>query len=38
LHNLGFFMWLVKEARTRITDGTFGEWKKKMVIKLSTRL
>jgi queuine tRNA-ribosyltransferase len=38
LHNLGFYMWLVKEARTRIADGTFGEWKKKMVIKLSARL
>ncbi len=38
LHNLRFYLWLVKEARTRIQDGTFGQWKNEMVPKLQTRL
>jgi queuine tRNA-ribosyltransferase len=38
IHNLGFYLWLVKEARKRIIDGTFVEWKNKMVIKLAQRL
>lgn len=38
IHNLSFYLWLVKEARTRILDGTFVEWKNKMVPKLSNRL
>lgn len=38
LHNLSFYLWLVGEARERILDGTFAEWKNKMVQKLSTRL
>jgi queuine tRNA-ribosyltransferase len=36
--NLGFFLWLVGEARTRILDGTFLSWKVEMVKKVSTRL
>ncbi len=38
IHNLGFYMWLVREARCQILAGTFYEWKEKMVKKLATRL
>ncbi|MBI9055186.1 MAG: tRNA guanosine(34) transglycosylase Tgt [Bacteroidales bacterium] len=38
LHNLSFYLWLVTEARERILDGTFAEWKNKMVQKLANRL
>ncbi len=38
LHNLSFYMWLVKEARQKIMDGTFLEWKNKMVVQLNQRL
>jgi queuine tRNA-ribosyltransferase len=38
LHNLKFYLWLVKEARKHIEEGDFTEWKNKMVIKTSTRL
>jgi len=38
LHNLSFYIWLVEEARARIIDGTFYDWKKVMVKRLATRL
>lgn len=38
LHNLGFYMWLVREARKRILAGDFVAWKKDMTQKLSSRL
>ena len=38
IHNLSFFLWLVNESRNRIEDGTFREWKNKMVVKLVERL
>lgn len=38
LHNLGFYLWLVREARKRIEDATFVGWKDKMVKKLDRRL
>ncbi|MDP1801220.1 MAG: tRNA guanosine(34) transglycosylase Tgt [Bacteroidota bacterium] len=38
IHNLGFYLSLVKEARTRIIDGSFMEWKNKMVVQLAQRL
>ena len=38
IHNLGFYLWLVKEARIRILDGSFMEWKNKMVKQLAQRL
>ena len=31
IHNLGFYLWLVRTARARIADGTFAEWKNAMV-------
>lgn len=38
VHNLGFYLWLVTESRKRIIDGTFYEWKNKMVKQLGQRL
>ena len=38
IHNLGFYLWLVREARRRILDGTFGPWKSKMVKQMDKRL
>ncbi|MCQ2194164.1 MAG: tRNA guanosine(34) transglycosylase Tgt [Paludibacteraceae bacterium] len=38
IHNLAFYLWLVTEARKQIIAGTFAEWKRSMVVKLSTRL
>ena len=38
IHNLAFYLWLVKESRTKILDGTFMSWKNEMVKKLETRL
>lgn len=38
LHNLGFYLWLVTEARKQILDGNFVAWKKEMVEKVSRRL
>jgi queuine tRNA-ribosyltransferase len=38
LHNLAFYLWLVGEARNRILDGSFAEWKQKMVGQLAQRL
>ena len=38
LHNLAFYLWLVGEARQKILDGSFAEWKEQMVKKLDQRL
>lgn len=38
IHNLGFYMWLVREARRQILAGTFRAWKEVMVKKVTTRL
>jgi queuine tRNA-ribosyltransferase len=38
LQNLGFYLWLVKEARKRILDGTFLQWKTNLVPRVRTRL
>ncbi len=38
IHNLSFYLWLVTEARKHILAGDFADWKKKMVVKLATRL
>ena len=38
LHNLHFYLWLVNEAREKIVDGTFYDWKNKMVKVLGQRL
>ena len=38
VHNLTFYLWLAKEARQHILDGTFAVWKNEMVSKLTRRL
>lgn len=38
IHNLGFYLWLVREARRRILEGTFADWKSKMVRQMNNRL
>lgn len=38
LHNLSFYLWLVKEARRHILQGDFVEWKENMIEKVSRRL
>jgi queuine tRNA-ribosyltransferase len=38
IHNLGFYMWLVREARKRIIAGDFRSWKEIMVKNMSQRL
>lgn len=38
IHNLGFYLWLVREAREHIISGDFKDWKEEMTRKLSVRL
>lgn len=38
LHNIGFYLWLVGQARKHIIAGDFTPWKSMMVEKLSRRL
>ncbi len=38
IHNLGFYLWLVREARKHILAGNFREWKDKMVKQMDKRL
>jgi len=38
IHNLGFYMWLVREARKHILAGDFRVWKEMMVKQMSQRL
>ena len=38
LNNLSLYLWLVKEARREIRNGTFREWKIKTINKLMQRL
>lgn len=38
LHNLGFYLWLVREARKHILEGDFMQWKHGMVPRLTQRL
>ncbi len=38
LHNLSFYLWLMEEARKRINEGSFLQWKNTIVKKLSARL
>lgn len=38
LHNLSFYLWLVREAREKITSGNFSPWKDQMIKQLSRRL
>lgn len=38
MHNLGFYLWLVKQARQQIARNNFGRWKDEMIPKVSKRL
>lgn len=38
IHNLHFYLWLMKEARKHIIEGDFYDWKTIMVKKLAQRL
>ena len=38
IHNLGFYVWLTREARKHIIAGDFREWKDKMVKQMDKRL
>jgi queuine tRNA-ribosyltransferase len=38
IHNLGFYLWLTREARKHIIEGDFAVWKDKMVNQMNKRL
>lgn len=38
IHNLGFYLWLVREARKHILAGDFSDWKQVMVRQMDNRL
>ncbi len=38
LHNLAFYLWLVRKAFDEIKNGTFTSWKEKITLDLSIRL
>ena len=38
IHNLGFYLWLVREARKHILAGDYTPWKNKMVQQMDKRL
>jgi queuine tRNA-ribosyltransferase len=38
VHNIGFYLQLVREARKQIINGTYFEWKNEMAGKLDNRL
>ena len=38
LHNIGFYLWLVREARKHIIEGDFAEWRDVTLQKVTKRL
>lgn len=38
IHNLTFYMWLMRQAQEKINKGEFSTWKEQMVKKLSNRI
>jgi queuine tRNA-ribosyltransferase len=38
IQNLAFYLWLVKEARKKIMDGSFYSWKKEILPVITRRL
>ena len=38
LHNIRFYLWLLEEAKKKISDGTFYKWKNQMIKKLDKRI
>ncbi|MEX0636654.1 MAG: tRNA-guanine transglycosylase, partial [Ferruginibacter sp.] len=38
VHNLAFYLWLVKQARLHIQLGDFEGWKREMTVRLQQKL
>ena len=38
IHNLAFYLWLMREARKHILTGDFKSWKEEMVVNVTRRL
>ena len=38
LHNLSFYMWLMRESRKHIFEGNFNNWKNKMIKKMNQKI
>ena len=38
IHNLSFYLWLVRQAREHIAVGNFGTWKDRMIAQVMQRL
>lgn len=38
IHNLAFYLWLVREAREHIMAGDFKKWKEEMIVNVTRRL
>ncbi len=38
IHNLGFYLWLVRQAREHIIAGDYKEWKQKIIPQITQRL
>ncbi len=38
IHNLSFYLWLVRESRKHIIDGDFAEWKNVMIQRMSAKI
>ena len=38
IHNLAFYIWLVREARKRIINGDFSKWKTKMINNMNNKI
>ncbi len=38
IHNLAFYLWLVRQARLHIQAGSFSGWKNEMVVRFARRL
>ncbi|MBR1934958.1 MAG: tRNA guanosine(34) transglycosylase Tgt [Muribaculaceae bacterium] len=38
IHNLAFYLWLMREARQHLIDGDFASWKKQMLVDVQQRL
>jgi queuine tRNA-ribosyltransferase len=38
IQNLSFYLWLVREAREKILEGTFRTWKEQTIKRVMQRL
>ena len=37
IHNIGFYLWLVKTARQKILEGTFRQWSRSLISDMNTK-